>query len=225
MPRGACRDRSPRSHRAQPHRGRSRSSRYLIWAVLSPKRAPEETTPANLTPFLPDDELESRRLERVQGWALLFAAVVAVALPLYWLHEPTPAERSRPTTSTTNAAERGEVLFSNPSMPTYDPTQSLQCANCHGAKGQGGQVADPGQRQAGDLAGAAAQHGARCASRKTPSARTRRRPARRHRVQRHRRSSPTAGPARRCRRGASPAAARRTTSRSRTSSRSCARSS
>ena len=61
---------------------------YVIWAVLSPKRAPENTEPANLTPFLPDDELESRRLERVQSWALLFAAVVAVALPLYWLHEP-----------------------------------------------------------------------------------------------------------------------------------------
>jgi mono/diheme cytochrome c family protein len=112
---------------------------YLIWAVLSPKRASEESLPANLTPFLPDDELESRRLERVQGWALLFAAVVAVALPIYWLHEP--ARQSEAVNYfDKNAAERGEVLFSNASMPHYEAAQSLQCANCHGAKGQGGPV-------------------------------------------------------------------------------------
>jgi mono/diheme cytochrome c family protein/cytochrome c553 len=112
---------------------------YLIWAVLSPKRASEETMPANLTPFLADDELESRRLERVQGWALLFAAVVAVALPLYWLHEPSRQKESVSYFSN-NAAHRGEILFSNSSMLTYDPTQSLQCANCHGTTGGGGQV-------------------------------------------------------------------------------------
>ena len=110
---------------------------YLIWAVLSPKRASQDIEPANLTPFLPDEDLEGRRLERVQGWALLFAAVVAVALPLYWLHEPA---RQKEATSyfTDNAAERGEVLFSNPSMPKYEAAQSLQCANCHGAKATGG---------------------------------------------------------------------------------------
>ena len=112
---------------------------YLIWAVLSPKRAPEETLPANLTEFFPDEELESRRLERVQGWALLFAAVVAVALPLYWLHEPARQSESA-NYFDKNAAERGEVLFSNPAMPKYEAATSLQCANCHGPKGQGGPV-------------------------------------------------------------------------------------
>jgi mono/diheme cytochrome c family protein len=112
---------------------------YLVWAVLSPKRAPEETLPANLTEFYPDEELESRRLERVQGWALLFAAVVAVALPLYWLHEPARQSESG-TYFDENAVERGAVLFSNPAMPKYDSATSLQCANCHGLKGQGGPV-------------------------------------------------------------------------------------
>ena len=112
---------------------------YLIWAVLSPKRAPDETLPANLTEFFPDEELEGRRLERVQGWALLFAAVVAVALPIYWLHEP--ARQSEATNYfDKNAAERGQVLFSNATMPKYEPTQSLLCATCHGPKGQGGPV-------------------------------------------------------------------------------------
>ena len=63
---------------------------YVVRSVLSPKRArSEEKTPANLTPFLEDEDLESRRLERVLGWALIFAAAFAVALPLYWLREPT----------------------------------------------------------------------------------------------------------------------------------------
>jgi mono/diheme cytochrome c family protein len=113
---------------------------YLVWAVLSPNRGEVETKPANLTPFFADDELESRRLERVQGWALLFAAVVAVALPLYWLHEPNRQTESG-TYFSDAQVERGQILFSNPSMATYNPTQSLQCANCHGAKGQGGVAA------------------------------------------------------------------------------------
>jgi mono/diheme cytochrome c family protein len=75
----------------------------------------------------------------VQGWALLFAAVVAVALPIYWLHEPSRQSESAHYFDK-NAAERGEVLFSNPAMPKYESATSLQCANCHGPKGQGGPV-------------------------------------------------------------------------------------
>ena len=112
---------------------------FVIWAVLSPKAASEETSPANLTPFLRDDDLESRRLERVQGWALLFAAIVAVALPLYWLHEPSRQKESVKY-FLRNAAQRGEILFSNSAMPDYEPAASLQCANCHGVDGGGGQV-------------------------------------------------------------------------------------
>jgi mono/diheme cytochrome c family protein len=112
---------------------------YLIWGVLSPKREPDETLPANMTEFFPDEELESRRLERVQGWALLFAAVVAVALPLYWLHEPARQGQSAHYFDE-NAAERGEVLFSDSSMPHYESAQSLLCASCHGPEGGGGPV-------------------------------------------------------------------------------------
>ena len=100
---------------------------YVVWAVLSPKRASEEIEPANLTPFLPDEDLESRRLARVQGWALLFAAVIAIALPPYWLHEPSRQAESVKYFDE-NAAERGKVLFSDPTMDSFDPTVSLQCA-------------------------------------------------------------------------------------------------
>ena len=112
---------------------------YLVWAVLSPKRASQEIEPANLTPFLPDEDLESRRLERVQGWALLFAAIVAIALPLYWLREPS-RQRESVNYFDKNSVERGKVLFSDPTMESFDPTVSLQCARCHGADGGGGTV-------------------------------------------------------------------------------------
>jgi len=111
---------------------------YLVWAVLSPRRrTDDEKAPANLRPFLPDEDLESRRLERVLGWALFFAAVVAISLPVYWLREPT-----RQTESTSyfdeNQVERGAVLFARPGTPEYNPARSLQCAGCHGDKGEGG---------------------------------------------------------------------------------------
>jgi mono/diheme cytochrome c family protein len=112
---------------------------YLIYAVLSPKRESQEIEPANRTPFLDDEDLESRRLERVQGWALLFAAVVAVALPLYWLHEPARQEQSV-SYFDENAAERGEELYADSTMEAFNSAVSLACAGCHGADGSGGPV-------------------------------------------------------------------------------------
>jgi mono/diheme cytochrome c family protein len=112
---------------------------YVIWAVLSPKRASQEIEPANRTPFLDDEDLESRRLERVQGWALLFAAIVAIALPLYWLHEPSRQQESV-TYFDENAAERGKELYADQTMPEFNSAVSLACAGCHGADGSGGPV-------------------------------------------------------------------------------------
>jgi mono/diheme cytochrome c family protein len=111
---------------------------YVMRSVLSPKRArSEEKTPANLTPFLDDEDLESRRLERVQGWALIFAAIFAIALPIYWLREPTRQAQSA-NYFDKNAVARGSVLFANSASADYNAATSLQCANCHGQKGVGG---------------------------------------------------------------------------------------
>ncbi len=111
---------------------------YLAYAALSPRRArAEEKSAPNLTPFLPDADLEGRRLERVQGWALIFAAVIAVALPLYWLREPT-RQHQIATYFDDNSVHRGAVLFAGPSSAVYNAAISKQCANCHGEKGEGG---------------------------------------------------------------------------------------
>ncbi len=112
---------------------------YVIWAVISPKRARAEGehTPANQTEFLPDEDLESRRLERVLGWALLFGGILAVALPLYWLREPARQEESIEYFDE-GAAERGKTLFARPGGEGYDSVLSLQCAGCHGDDARGG---------------------------------------------------------------------------------------
>ncbi len=111
---------------------------FVVRSVLSPKKAAsEEKTPANLTPFYDDEDLESRRLERVQGWALVFAAIIAIALPVYWLREPTRQHQSV-NYFDKNAVARGATLFANSSSPAYNAATSLQCANCHGLNGGGG---------------------------------------------------------------------------------------
>ena len=111
---------------------------YVVRSVLSPKRAQtEDKTPANLTPFLEDEDLEGRRLERVLAWSLIFAAVVAISLPIYWLREPTREHQSSHYFDK-NSVARGAVLFANSASTDYNAAVSLQCANCHGQGGKGG---------------------------------------------------------------------------------------
>ena len=70
-------------------------SAICSWAVLSPQaRRRGESAGEPRRRSSTDDDLEGRRLERVLGWALIFAAVFAVALLVYWLREPTRQDQS-----------------------------------------------------------------------------------------------------------------------------------
>jgi mono/diheme cytochrome c family protein len=109
----------------------------IVFRVVSVRRNPETSKPSNLTPFAEDAGLEGPRLERVLRWALICSTVLAVGLPIYWLREPT-RQKEELSGFDKRAEERGATLFSNSQMETYDPTKSLQCANCHGVKGEGG---------------------------------------------------------------------------------------
>ena len=108
---------------------------YVVVRAL--RKSPETSEPANLTPFYGDEDLENRRLERGLGAALVFAAVVAVALPLYWLREPNRQDSSIEYFDE-GAAARGEVLYANSTSEVFNAAVSLQCANCHGSNGEGG---------------------------------------------------------------------------------------
>src|SRR4051812_34816661 len=46
----------------------------------------------NRKPYYDDDELETRKLDGTLLLGLVFLAVVAVTLPLYWLYEPARME-------------------------------------------------------------------------------------------------------------------------------------
>ena len=109
----------------------------IIWRVVSLRRNPEPKKPQNLEPFLNDEEMEGRKLERVLGLALIAVLVMAVSIPLYFLVEPS-RESSAQDDFDDRAVERGAVLFANDQSPHYDPTRSLLCANCHGVDGKGG---------------------------------------------------------------------------------------
>lgn len=108
-----------------------------IFAIVSVRRNRERPTPQNLAVFHDDETLEGPHLERVLGWTLFFAAIIAVALPIYWLREPNRQHESDHYFSQ-GAVERGATLFANNQMPAYDQAKSLQCANCHGTDLGGG---------------------------------------------------------------------------------------
>jgi mono/diheme cytochrome c family protein len=105
--------------------------------VLSVRREPNEKAPANQTPFYDDDVLEDSHLTRVLRWALVFSAIVAVVLPLYWLLEPS-RQTEEAAGFEDRAVERGATLYANETMEAFDSAKSLQCANCHGSDGAGG---------------------------------------------------------------------------------------
>jgi len=109
----------------------------LGFRVLRVRHRPDEKPAQNVTPFHDDDVLETTHLENVLMWALIVSAIIAVALPLYWLREPSRQE-ALAAGYHDSAVERGRVLYSNKAMKTYDSTQSLLCADCHGTDASGG---------------------------------------------------------------------------------------
>jgi mono/diheme cytochrome c family protein len=112
---------------------------FILWRVFSLRRNPEARPPMNVAAGMPDETLEGRKLERVLGWALLFAAVLAIALPAYFAVEPLRADTAK-NTFLHESIVRGATLFANQQSVYYDSTTSLLCANCHGVHGEGGQA-------------------------------------------------------------------------------------
>ncbi len=113
---------------------------FFVVRIFSLRRNPEPRPPLNIAPGLPDDVLEGRKLERVLGWSLLFTVILAVALPIYFLVEPT-RQATANDTFLKQSIVRGGTLFANNQSPYYDATTSLLCANCHGVHGEGGSAA------------------------------------------------------------------------------------
>jgi mono/diheme cytochrome c family protein len=109
---------------------------FLALAVVSARRR-AAVPPANLAPYYDDETLEGPKLERVLGAAVIFSAVLAAALPGYWLLEP-----HRQTTMSkdflADSVLRGKERFAVAGTLPPSEVLPLECARCHGAKAEGG---------------------------------------------------------------------------------------
>lgn len=81
----------------------------------------------NRKPYMDDEELETKKLDRTLGLGLAALAVIGVTLPLYWLAEPGRQENAVGNFERI-AINRGEDIYVN----------GAQCASCHGPEGVGG---------------------------------------------------------------------------------------
>lgn len=86
---------------------------------------------ANRKPYLPDEELEGRKLDRTLSYGLVGLFILGIGLPLYWLGEPGRQE---------GGAERVARQFRDRGEEMYATTEEggFNCAFCHGAEGGGG---------------------------------------------------------------------------------------
>lgn len=98
---------------------------YLVINSRRRDKRPEET-PANLQPYLSDDELENKRVTRVLNSAVVAAAVLAIALPVYYINEGNRQSAAADKIHEKNL-EEGEKWYSQ-----------FSCINCHGPEGGGG---------------------------------------------------------------------------------------
>ncbi len=103
-----------------------------VWVNLREGRAEigsEIELAPNRKPYYDDDVLETTVLNRTLRWALVLLVIIAVALPLYWLAEPSRMSGAEENFLTT-FEHRGEELY----------VEGSQCQNCHGPEGTGGQA-------------------------------------------------------------------------------------
>jgi len=82
---------------------------------------------ANRKPYMDDEELETKKLDRTLGLGLVALGVIALTLPLYWLAEPGRQDDMVKQFEDV-AISRGEELY----------TVGAQCGSCHGPNGVGG---------------------------------------------------------------------------------------
>ncbi len=112
---------------------------WIVYMLLNLRSARAELgSEIELAPnrkkYYDDEVLEGRRLEMVQLSGVLLLVVIVVALPLYWILEP-----SRQAGAT---AEK-EELFVEWGSRLFAPTADLgfNCSGCHGGMGGGGGAA------------------------------------------------------------------------------------
>ena len=85
----------------------------------------------NRKPYLSDEELEGRKLDRTLTFGLLGLFILGIGLPLYWLQEPGRQVGAQARIHD-EFVSRGAAMFDTTEKGGYN------CAFCHGANGVGG---------------------------------------------------------------------------------------
>jgi cytochrome c553 len=115
---------------------------YTVINILhgaKPELGSEIELAANRKPYLDDEELEGKKLDRALTWGLVTLFIIAIGLPMYWIYEPG-RQANAALDFNRKFVERGELMFA----PTGDNLQALNCSGCHGGmKAQGGVVEYP----------------------------------------------------------------------------------
>src|SRR5437588_8077337 len=90
------------------------------------KDAPD--IPPSMQPGPSDADLEKPRLEKLQGWSLLFVAMFVVWVPLVWLKEPSQNQ------SQEAALLRDSIARGRDDVELYSQTNQggIGCVRCHG---------------------------------------------------------------------------------------------
>jgi mono/diheme cytochrome c family protein len=106
---------------------------FVVYLFLNYRKARPETgaeieLASNRKPYYEDDELETKKLDATLGIGLATLAVIAVALPMYWLAEPGRQE---------GAAEQFDDTFVHRGEELYNEF----CSSCHAAGAVGGVAA------------------------------------------------------------------------------------
>ncbi|MEX1281332.1 MAG: c-type cytochrome [Acidimicrobiia bacterium] len=101
---------------------------WLAVLVAASVRGGDEEVAPNLAPWMSNDEMETRRLDRVLGVSVVLAGFMAVAIPIYFLGETNRQERFVEAFAE-ESIERGEVLYTE------------ACSSCHGVGAVGGAAA------------------------------------------------------------------------------------
>ena len=115
---------------------------WIAYIVVSVRRREEppgaevELAP-NRKAYYDDETLETKKLDRSLGWALVLLVITGLGLPLYWLNEPG-RQAGAADNFDQRSVDRGESLF----QPTDSPEEGAHfgCGTCHGSEGQGGVV-------------------------------------------------------------------------------------
>ena len=122
---------------------------FVVMAIVGARRH-KPATPMNLTPYYDDATMEGPKLERFLGAAVIFSAILAAALPAYWLLEPTRQTKMNKD-FLQDSINRGRLRFAVAGTVPPSEVLNLECARCHGAKAEGGaatfllQPSEPGE--------------------------------------------------------------------------------